>query len=193
MPEWHKVYKMTKSTGTTATKKATFAWDDKNAVIVKDAYLAEIATGSDLHNDKKFLADLAVLVGAKSGASVRAKLCSLKVYAKSETATTSGKPAKIKATKVSTVYNIEAILNLAKESLDTLEKANAKALETLTDAIIALGTDDAINKAYFELQDRILEEQNALKERAELTENEADYTDEEMAEMAEINELANAF
>lgn len=148
---------------TDTKKKVAFAWDDKNTVVVVDAYNAELnreldpANKDDVnqHNSKKFLADLADKVGAKSGASVRCKLSSEKVYVKSDTATASGKVKDVKPTKVSTVYNLEKILGLEKESLDTLDKANASALETLTGAIVALGTDEAITEAYEALQDRL--------------------------------------
>jgi hypothetical protein len=181
---------MNKSTG----KKAVFSWNDANALIVKDAYLLELNRVTDptnkadvnMQNDKKFLDDLAVKVGAKSGASVRAKLSNEKVYVKVE-ATKSGKKAVVKPTKVASVYNIEALFNLPKESLDTLEKANAVALDTLTKAIIALGTDEAITSAY-----EALVERQELEALAEEEENERLQVEADKSEANEVNELANA-
>lgn len=124
---------------TKETKKTAFAWDDKNT---EEAIRLYNESGKD--NSRKALAKIAETIGAKSAQAIRSKLAVEKVYVKNEAVDTSGKTKTVKVTKVSTVYALETLLGLKKESLDTLEKANAKALETLTTAVVNLGKKDAV-------------------------------------------------
>ena len=138
------------------TKKAAFSWDEKNSKIVAEMYTA---SGND--NSKKNLDTIAESVGAKSAASVRAKLSSDKVYVLSTT--TAGKARTPKASKQVIVNNLESILGLKKDALDTLEKANVTALEALTKAVVYMGSDQAITDSY-----DIMEERHAAEEEKEL-------------------------
>ena len=130
---------------TTKTVKAVFAWDDKNTAVAVKMY-----ADSKNSNLKADLDKIAVAVGAKSAASVRAKLSSQKVYVKVEATATAGSK-KTKSTKVELVQNVESILGLKRDSLDTLEKSYASVIAILTSAIVAKGTPEAIEQAYEDL------------------------------------------
>ena len=153
------------------TKPAIFSWNEKNTQTVCDLY---IESGND--NSKENLQKIASAVGAKSVNSIRSKLSTSKVYVKVESAT-SAKKATTKITKVERVQNLESILGLQRDDLDTLEKANAVVLDTLTERFAELGQPEAVKQAY-----------TALME----AEAEAQAEKEAEAEAEELNELANA-
>lgn len=132
----------------TDSKKVAFAWNDKNTAVAVAAYAA-----SKNDNSTAALAKIAESIGAKSGAAVRMKLVTEKVYVKVTNAK-DGKPTKVKPTKVSIVRTIEKMLGLTLDELDSLEKGSVIALNKLTEAVANLGTDEAIIAAYNAILDR---------------------------------------
>lgn len=137
----------------TDSKKVAFAWNDKNTAKAVELYAA-----SKNDNSTTALAKIASTIGAKSGAAVRMKLVNEKVYVKVANAK-DGKPAKVKPTKVAIVRNIESVLGMAQDDLDSLEKGSVAALNKLTAAIVELGTDEAIAAAYNAMLDREAEQE----------------------------------
>lgn len=115
----------------TTKKSVAFEW---NATTEKQ--LKELYTGNNAE-----LRDIAEKLGAKSAQSVRAKLASLKMYVKTETPTSAAKKSS-KLTKVEKVNNLESLLGLDRDELDSLEKANARALDLLAEKLVELSKSE---------------------------------------------------
>lgn len=128
----------------TAKKAVSFEWNATSEKALKELY-----TG-----DNSQLKAIAEKLGAKSAQSVRAKLASLKLYVKSETATQS-KKASTKLTKVEKVQNLESLLNLDRDALDSLEKANASALDLLAEKLVEIAKADQQSELESEQQSEL--------------------------------------
>jgi hypothetical protein len=152
---------------TNSTKKTAFSWDEKTTAKAIELYNAEVeSAGLEVANTTKALNKIAEAIGAKSGQAVRSKLSVEKVYTKIDVTPTGS--VKNKPTKVSLVRNLEAVLGLKRDTLETLDKANVGDLETLTAAILEMGTVEAVTAAYEALQDDLVSKLAEETENAEV-------------------------
>lgn len=120
------------TTKNTLAAKVAFSWTEKNYAEILAAY---VASGRD--NSNKALLALAELVGAKSAQAVRSKLSTSGDYVKVEgVKVDSDKPAKV--TKIQLTRNIESVLTLEKDSLESLSKGNVAEIELITGSILGL-------------------------------------------------------
>jgi hypothetical protein len=122
-------------------KAAVFSWNEKNQAVIVSAYQAEKLVNHDSANSTKFLATVALLVGAKSGQAVRSKLASMKEYdAKEKTSATITKP---RITKPKLADDIRDLLtasgvDVSEEAANSLANANAEALKAVISGLSML-------------------------------------------------------
>lgn len=115
---------------TTTKKAATFEWNAETTTQATDLYLALVdEKGVEVANSKVELDAIAKELGAKSGASVRSKLSSEKVYQKPTTKRKVGGQG-----KVPKINFIRGLQKFAKENDVDL---NSRKLESLESATVA--------------------------------------------------------
>lgn len=120
------------TTKTTPAAKVAFSWDEKNYATMLEAYKA---SGCD--NSNKALLVLAELVGAKSAQAARSKLSTSGDYVKVEGVKVDSTKAP-KVTKIQLTRNIESVLQLEKDALESLSKGNVSEIELITGSILGL-------------------------------------------------------
>lgn len=113
---------------------AKFEWNEQNEPLIVAEYKAELEKDHANANSTKFLASIAMKVGAKSGQAVRSKLSSLKEYSPLDKAAVS--IAKPRITKPVLADNIRDLLSAAgvdvdEEAANSLANSNAIALKAV--------------------------------------------------------------
>ena len=111
-----------------------FEWNEQNEPLIVKAYKDELAKNHANANSTKFLASIAVKVGAKSGQAVRSKLSSLKEYSPLDKSAVS--IAKPRITKPVLADEIRDKLSAAgvaisDEEANSLANSNAGALKAV--------------------------------------------------------------